>query len=354
VSGGLALSRPLLRWLQQDRAWSRLPLALRARLAWQAGWGSVNASLGRALDRGTHDAPALLDPLLIVGPWRSGTTVMHELLAAATGYATPLTWQCMNACAFQLGAPRNAKAARARPMDGLEIYADTPQEDEFALLTLGVPSAYRAFWMPHRIGELHDTLTPGCWLAESPWLSTWEGFLRGVIRHSGAALSQPLVLKSPNHTFRLPAILNRFPAAKLVWMARPANEVFQSNRKMWRAMFALHAVTPEADPTALDRFLAAALAASARMLAWCLEHVPPRQLCIVRQADLLARPAATISATCAQLGASGDVSAPAFARAADRTSRMRIDTYPALPYAAEVDAALHQLDAVQAAATARA
>ena len=251
----LAGSRPLLAWLRAHPSWRALPLALRSRIAWQAQWGSLNARLAAA------SAPAavpLRDPLLIAGPWRSGTTVMHELLTAATGWPTPRTWQCMNACAFQLGRPASGNAVLARPMDGLAIRADSPQEDEFALLTLGVDSAYRAFWMPQRLDELTYTLDPDWWLAHPRWLESWEAFLQGVLRaEAGDRGDRRLILKSPNHTYRLRAIRARYPSVQVVWMARRATDVFLSNRKMWRSMFAAHAL-PNAriDDAALDAFLA--------------------------------------------------------------------------------------------------
>jgi hypothetical protein len=348
MRGGLALSRPLLRWLRQDPAWPQLPAALRARAAWQAGWGSLNARLSLSLDHGESVRPVLQDPLLIVGPWRSGTTVMHELLTAATGCTTPLTWQCMNACAFQLGAPRASTAALARPMDGLEIRHDSPQEDEFALLTLGVPSAYRAFWMPHRIGELHDMLSPACWLGDPDWLAAWEGFLRGVLQSRGAAARQPLILKSPNHTYRLPAILRRFPGARLVWMARSAGEVMASNRKMWRAMFAAHGLTP-ADNVALDAFLAAALQGAAQTLAWCHEHVPPTQWCVVRHDALLAAPQETVRTLCRHLAGELTIDEAALEQAVARTATGRVERYDTVADANPVTAAaVLQLDAAQA------
>ena len=347
MTAGLALSRPLLQWLRQDPAWPRLPAALRARLAWQAGWGSLNARLSRALDRGAADQPALQDPVLIVGPWRSGTTVMHELLSAATGYGTPHTWQCMNACAFQLGAPRPATAALARPMDGLEIRHDSPQEDEFALLTLGVASAYRAFWMPQRIDRLHETLSPAYWLTEPNWLPVWEAFLRGVLRSHGAPARQPLILKSPGHTYRLPAILRRFPAARVVWMARSAGDVLASNRKMWRAMFDAHSLTPS-DDVALEAFLAAALSSAAQVLEWCGEHVPSAQWCLVRHEALLAAPQETVGTVCGHLFAGLAIDGAALERAVAATAKGRVARYGTVNDASLVsDTAVQQLDAAQ-------
>jgi hypothetical protein len=348
MSGGLASSRPLLRWLRQDPAWSRLPAALRARIVWQASWGSVNARLSQASDRHLADQPALQDPLLIVGPWRSGTTVMHELLTAATRSTTPLTWQCMNACAFELSTPHAAVAVLPRPMDGLEIRADSPQEDEFALLTLGVPSAYRAFWMPHRIGELHDTLSPAYWLADRHWLPVWERFLRGVLRSCGAAARQPLILKSPSHTYRLPAILRRYPSARVVWMARTASDVLASNRKMWRAMFDVHGLT-RPDSVALDAFLAVALRGAAQVLAWCGEHLPSAQWCVVRHEALLTDPRQTVQAVCRQLSAGQAIDDAALARAVAATANGRVERYDSATKLDPISAsAVQQLDSAQA------
>lgn len=352
MSGGLALSRPLLHWLRQDPAWQRLPVALRARLQWQAGWGSVNMRLSGALAHGAAEQTALQDPLLIVGPWRSGTTVMHELLGAATGCATPRTWQCMNACAFQLGAPRQATAALARPMDGLEIRHDSPQEDEFALLTLGVDSAYRGFWMPHRLGELHATLAANYWLDNAAWLPAWEAFLRGVLRSAGPVERQPLILKSPNHSFRLPAILRRFPRTRVLWMARSAGDVMASNRKMWRAMFERHGLTPS-DSAPLDAFLAAALDAAAHALRWCEGELPAAQWTVVPHEALVAAPQETTRAVCRHLLADIAIDESALAQAVAQTASGRIERYATAPHEHDAIArACEDLDAAQARAAA--
>lgn len=341
----LASSLRLHRWLARDSQWKNKPVAWRAGRQWQALWGSVNLHLSQAIasQEGSAKFP---DPILIAGPWRSGTTVMHELLVAATGGTTPLTWQCMNAAAFQLRRPVAAEVTLERPMDGLQISGNSPQEDEFALLTMGVPSAYRAFIMPHRIGELAYTLNPSYWAQEHHWLPLWEQFLKGVWRTAANARA-PLILKSPNHTFRIPAILRRFPDAKVVWMARPATDVFLSNRKMWRAMFTNYGITPEVDPGALDRFLAEALSNSAKMLIWCRENLPSSNLSIVKQIDLLERPSEIIQDVCHQLGEIRTQEASALGEALDRVRHARVDSYsePTLPPG--VHQAISVLDTVQ-------
>lgn len=329
MSSSLALSQPFLHWLRKDPAWAALPLAQRARLAWQARWGSINSGVARTL-AAQGEALTLQDPVLIVGPWRSGTTAMHELLAAALGSTTPLTWQCMNACAFEL-SPRRRRSGRTivRPMDGLEISDASPQEDEFALLALGIDSAYRAFWMPHRIGALQHTLDPQYWLEQPQWLDVWEAFLRGVLR-TATLPRQPLILKSPNHTFRLRAILQRFPRTRVVWMARDAATIWHSNRKMWLSMFATHGLTAS-NSDALDAFLVRALVEAASMLDWCSQNLDHARWTVVRQEALQADPVATLQGVQRALNLQRETSSAVFDAAVARIGSGRVERYAQAP-----------------------
>jgi hypothetical protein len=330
--------------LHGDPAWPAQPLAWRAQQTWLAALGSVNRRLSEATQ--AQSAPLeLQDPVFVVGPWRSGTTVMHELLVAATGCATPRTWQCMDPCAFRLPRRERKPAAVARPMDGLEIRDDSPQEDEFALLALGVDSAYRAFWMPHRLAELQHTLDPDHWLAHPQWLAPWESFLRGVLATQGSADTQPLILKSPNHTFRIASILQRFPQARFVWMLRDPVQVFHSNRKMWGEMFRTHGLSAS-DPGQLDAFLAAMLLATRRVLETALPQAVDGQWVFVNHETLLAMPTATVKAVVDRLQLPRARDGGALEAALARARGGRVEHYAAaVPQEASLEAI--ELDRVQ-------
>jgi hypothetical protein len=331
----------LLRWLREGSQWKALPLATQLQLRWRSAWATLNRRLSEARVVG---AAPLAPPLFIVGPWRSGTTVMHELLTAATGWPTPLTWQCMNATAFQLLPAPPARSGVARPMDGLEISALSPQEDEFALLALGVDSAYRGFLSPERLPELLHTLDSGYWSArEAEWLPRFERFMTGVLASAGQP-GRRLILKSPNHSFRLPALLKRFPEAQVVWMVRDAATVFHSNRKMWHAMFAEHRLTPGATD-GLDAFLGTALQSCAQVLPQLQAELPPQRWIAVGQAALAADPRATVAHVMRQLGLQPGPEAVLEAALA-RTRQGRIERYEQ-PVPAAAAAGVAALNAAQ-------
>lgn len=344
-AGSLSLTRPLLQWLQADPAWRSLSVAQRARLHWQARLGSVNHRLAQ-LNTGPPRPGENLDaPVLVLGPWRSGTTVMHELLAAATGLSTPRTWQCMNAATFTtLPAKRRSLAAAVRPMDGLVIDAMSPQEDEFALLTLGADSAYRAFWMPHRIAEMTATLKQAHWLADDSWLRTWEWFLLGVLRNTPQA-RQPMLLKSPNHSFRLQAILRRFPAARVVWMVRDGVALANSNLKMWNAMFRQHGLTAPR-PGALEAFIAQALYACADTLDQAGPLLTRGRCMVVPQTRLRTDGAAVVREVHARLQLPGLWDEVALRSTLARLASGRQE-HDASALAPALEAAARQLDAAQ-------
>src|SRR5262249_18962829 len=100
------------------------------------------ATVGR-----TPGGPLRDGPVFVLGHWRSGTTLLHELLARAPRHAAPTTFDCLSPHPFLLTrswlpALLRRFAPRRRPMDNMAAGWDRPQEDEFALCLLGLPSPY--------------------------------------------------------------------------------------------------------------------------------------------------------------------------------------------------------------------
>lgn len=224
------------------------------------------------------------DPVFIVGLWRTGSTVLHTALQNRTGWTTPRTWQCFRPADFFHAPTPSTKSVR-RPMDMGLVDTNSPQEDEFASLLLGEETVYRAFIDPRRFAELERLLV--AWQdhanhgAISPLSLRWESFLRAVLARS----PERLLLKSPNHTFRLPWISRRFPRARFIWIVRPEKDVLASNHRMWGAMIERYGQWYP-DSTALERFLRLAIDSHAALLDWARRSIADR-MCVIAFDDVL-------------------------------------------------------------------
>jgi hypothetical protein len=124
----------------------RLPMAIMITLI--TPMNSLLALVQRAVfGRRIATARISQPPVFIIGHWRSGTTLLHELMFLDSQFCSPTTYQCCTPSHFLVSdwflpwctsflLPKN------RPMDNMEAGWDRPQEDEFALLTLGAPTPY--------------------------------------------------------------------------------------------------------------------------------------------------------------------------------------------------------------------
>jgi omega-hydroxy-beta-dihydromenaquinone-9 sulfotransferase len=201
--------------------------------------------LQRMLHRmGDHELPA---PVFVIGHWRSGTTLLHELLCMDTRYGYPNSYACMNPHHFLISGTGirmmpSSQVQIQRPMDEMSIGLDSPQEDEFALLAMGAPSPYEAFMFPSSMMQSRRFLNISSLpkKEQEKWAHTFLRFLHMVsLENEG----KPLILKSPTHTFRINMLLKIFPEAKFVHIVRNPYPVFASTLRMLNSMFSLYAIT---------------------------------------------------------------------------------------------------------------
>jgi omega-hydroxy-beta-dihydromenaquinone-9 sulfotransferase len=191
-------------------------------------------------------APAPIEPVFILGHWRTGTTFLHELLIRDPRHAFPNTYQCMEPNCFLLveGFMKRFMpflVPKRRPMDDLPIGWDRPQEDEFALCMMGQPSFYTHIGFPNRRPADFDALDFRGISEQSRrrWSRALAWFLHRVaFLHPG----KRLVLKSPPHMARIPALLRQFPNARFVYITRNPYRVYASTVRLWKALSANHAL----------------------------------------------------------------------------------------------------------------
>lgn len=177
-------------------------------------------------------------PVFVLGHWRTGTTLMHELLAGDPRFGYPTTFECMFPSSFMLVERIFGRSRlflpKTRPSDSMSFAFDSPQEEEFALANLGLGTIYRSLAFPMladhnmRYLDLAD-------LSDDE-RRTWEDGFTAFVRRLQFVHNKRLVLKSPLHTGRVATLLRLYPDARFIHLARNPFEVFPSTMLTWKAM----------------------------------------------------------------------------------------------------------------------
>jgi hypothetical protein len=187
-------------------------------------------SFGARLDR-----VVVKPPLFILGHWRSGTTLLHNLLALDDRFAYPNLYQvffphtflCTEEVRTDLVTPL---IPSTRVFDNVAQGLQMPNEDEFATCAASLHSPYMMWSFP-RSGEHYERYLTFRGVRPEEverWRSAFTLFLKKLtLKHD-----LPMVLKSPPHTCRIKLLLELFPDARFVHIRRDPYTVFQSTRHL--------------------------------------------------------------------------------------------------------------------------
>ena len=220
-------------WRQLRRNWRLQPSPM---LLWQTiapgSLFSAMAALQASLSRQQLAKANYKDAVVVLGYWRSGTTLLHELLCIDSRYTFPTTHACMNPhhFLFSEASVLVRGGSTQRPMDEMEVGPGSPQEDEFALLALGARSPYEALLDSDKTAgssELSDLATSRR-KRKRRWRETFLSFIAGV----SAGTGKPLILKSPTHGVRVATLTELLPAARFVLIVRDPITSFESVVRM--------------------------------------------------------------------------------------------------------------------------
>jgi omega-hydroxy-beta-dihydromenaquinone-9 sulfotransferase len=201
---------------------------------------SVLAGMERLIFSRRIDAVELAEPpLFILGHWRAGTTFLHELMIRDPAHAYATTYQCFMPHHFVL-SERFIKPLIGvfmpdrRPMDNMPAGWDRPMEDEFALANLGQPSPYLSMMFPNRGERYPEYLSLRDLTA--PRREAWKQALVQFLKCRSLNDQRRIVIKSPGHTARVRTLLEMFPRAKFIHIARDPHVLYSSTIKLWQAL----------------------------------------------------------------------------------------------------------------------
>lgn len=172
-------------------------------------------------------------PVIVVGHWRSGTTYLHDLLAADPRFGFVSGLQAFHPSTCVLGRKAAARLAERlappnRPLDNMAAGPRLPQEEEFAVAGLTYASFYHAIPFRRRELELFDRF--GSFDTASPadiaaFSAAWNSVLRKATLLSDGL---PLVLKNPVAMARMPLLRRLAPGTRFVHIHRHPYEVLPS------------------------------------------------------------------------------------------------------------------------------
>lgn len=187
-----------------------------------------------------------------------------------------------------------------RPMDNMRAGWRLPQEDEFALLNLGVPTVYQRIMFPqHSVPHLQSLC--GDYMEEATKKSFTENltwFLSALSYQS----KKPLILKSPPHTGRLRLIRELFPDAKFIHLVRDPVKLFSSTMKLWLSLDSAQSMQNETPIAALESFIFDCLTTMYATFDDQAKGLEECDLVTVRYEELAAKPVDTCERIYGSLG----------------------------------------------------
>jgi hypothetical protein len=271
-----------------------------------AAFNSTMAAIqSRLFQRRIESARLKGPPVFIIGHWRSGTTLMHELISMDPRYAYPSN--------FDAFLPHHFLVSRSvlyplikllmpskRPMDNMALNVASPQEDDFALCAYGAPTPYRRIAFPNRPNNDHLQLNFDS--VDERLQDAVHQAMTNFLKSLTVRYGKPLVLKSPPHTGRLKQLAEWFPEAKFIHLSRNPETLVLSTMRLWRLLDDVNGFQlPKYDDEWLKNYV---FQCKDEMYSSYFQHrdsLPSNRLAEVRFEDLIANPVATVGGVYDQL-----------------------------------------------------
>ncbi|MDO4572013.1 MAG: sulfotransferase [Clostridia bacterium] len=182
-------------------------------------------------------------PVYIVGHWRSGTTLLQNILTRDPqfGFADPIgTLAVSNSflLGFLLKRPMQKPLLEARPMDNMRYSLDLPIEEVFGLATISPYAIIHCVSFPKFFPKYLSSVFVCDMTAREKrsWQRSYRYLLDKLsLRHGG----RRLLLKSPDNTGHISELLELYPDARFISIHREPYVTLRSTLNMFQKQIEL-------------------------------------------------------------------------------------------------------------------
>lgn len=199
------------------------------------------------------------EPIFIIGHFRSGTTFLHYLLGQDPKLGYVSTFETMtpgmiiaNEDLFR-NIVKNHLPSK-RPMDDLEMHANLPYEEEYAISNTSLFSFYHGWYFPKRWMYFFDKYV--IFKDNSPediekWKKTYDYFLKKITYKNNG---NHVLLKSPLNTARVKYLLELYPNARFIHIHRHPYHVYKSTWRLYQKILPIFSFQ-HIDSETLDNYI---------------------------------------------------------------------------------------------------
>jgi len=202
--------------------------------------GSILNQLNKARERRLYgryiDRTKVEAPIFVLGHWRSGTTLLHEMLSRDDRFATPTLFQVLRPHTYLLEEDAILPYLKllcpdTRPFDNMTLALDGPSEDEWSICQINQLSPSVGYFFP-RSADDYDRFFDLRGVTDKELLA-WKTCVSGILKKLAYRYGKRLILKSPSHTGRIQQFLEMYPDARFVHIRRNPYHVFRSTMRLY-------------------------------------------------------------------------------------------------------------------------
>lgn len=291
------------------------------------------------------EQPAILDEEVTVaaeicGLPRTGSTLLHRLLAASPHVTSTLSWETSYPLPFPGEGP-DAGMRKQRAQDRAKLFLemtpefsdihtiewDGPEEDVILLDRTFTSMSFDSFY---------QVPTYGLWLREvdqTPAYRELREWLQVLQWQDPSRRGRPWVLKSPHHLTAVDTVLSTFPTCKIVMTHRSPAQAVPSYASMVSSICGQY--SDDIDRVAIGRYWRDRFATTLREFTAVRARRPDRFV-DVRFTDVVADPVGEAARVMSSLGLPADNEAFTSYMARNRAQRHGSHTYTAADFGLSV------------------